>query len=233
MMGLAGGLIACAPIGRIQRQVTFWGNLLVVFDYFFPGVIPGNALEVPEGLDFATQVVPAVIGAVSSNPLRAIEMAGVDQIELPYTTSDELVSSILGALFLAIVGADDLLERTHGTFVDNSATVYTGSRDDAALNAGVDRFEATEAARNYLETWYMPRGDLQIPVLTVHTTMDPIVPLFHEPAYAEIVASAGKSELLVQRVVNRYGHCAFAPQEQIGAFQDLVAWVENDVAPTP
>jgi pimeloyl-ACP methyl ester carboxylesterase len=229
----AGALPMCSLVGGGPMEIDYIFNVRVLFDYFFPGVIPGNALEVPAGLDFATQVVPAVIGAVSSNPLRAIEMAGVDQIELPYTNPDELVASILGALFLAIVGADDLLDRTHDTFVDNSATVYTGSWDDTALNAGVDRFEATEAARNYLERWYLPRGDLRIPVLTVHTTMDPIVPLFHEAAFADIVAAAGKSELLVQRVVDRYGHCAFAPQEQIAALQDLVAWVESGVAPTP
>jgi pimeloyl-ACP methyl ester carboxylesterase len=229
----AGALPMCSLVGGGPMEIDYIFNVRVLFDYFFPGVIPGHALEVPEGLDFATHVVPAVIGAVSSDPSRAIEMAGVDQIELPYTNADELIGSILGALFLAIVGADDLLDRTHDTFVDNSETVYTGSLDDTALNAGVDRFEATQAARNYLERWYLPEGDLEIPVLTVHTTMDPIVPLFHEPAYAQIVATAGKSELLVQRVVDRYGHCAFAPQEQIAAFLDLVNWVESGVAPTP
>jgi hypothetical protein len=31
-----GGLAACGPIGSLRRQVNYWGDLLVVFDYFFP-----------------------------------------------------------------------------------------------------------------------------------------------------------------------------------------------------
>ena len=94
-------------------------------------------------------------------------------------------------------------------------------------------FESSPAGDNYLKHWYEPDGQLDIPVLTLHTSMDAVVPLFHEPAYAETVAAAGRSEMLVQRTVDRYGHCAFTGPEQIGAFLDLVAWVETGVAPTP
>ena len=76
-------------------------------------------------------------------------------------------------------------------------------------------------------------GKLSFPVLTLHTTRDPLVPLFHEPVYAAIVDAAGKSDLLVQRVIDRFGHCEFTLEEQIEAFQDLVNWVENGVKPTP
>ena len=31
-----GGLAACGPIGSFRRQVNYWGDVLVVFDYFFP-----------------------------------------------------------------------------------------------------------------------------------------------------------------------------------------------------
>ena len=90
-----------------------------------------------------------------------------------------------------------------------------------------------EDARNYLQRWYQPKGNLRIPVLTLHTTMDPVVPFWHQPAYAAIVADAGRSDLLVQRTVDSYGHCAFTPEEHITAFMDLVSWVETGVAPAP
>ncbi len=229
----AGALPMCGLVGGGPAEIDYIFNVRILFDYFFPGVIPGSPLEIPEGLDFNADVVPAVVGAILSNPGAAFELAGVDQIELPFTNFGELINSILSAIFFNIVGTEDFFDRTHHVFVENSTTLYTGSSDDAALNSGVARFAATPDARNYLEHWYLPRGNLKIPVLTLHTTLDPIVPLFHEPAYAAIVDAAGKSDLLVQRVINRYGHCTFTLAEQIDAFQDLVNWVENGVVPTP
>ncbi|MGI9629262.1 MAG: hypothetical protein ACR2QM_20735 [Longimicrobiales bacterium] len=228
-----GALPLCGPIGGGALEVDYIYDARVLFDYFYPGVLPGDALNVPEGLDFGADVVPAVFAAVSGNPAPAFQMAAVDQIELPFTTPGELINSILSALFFSTVGTADFFDRIGGDFFENSTTVYSGSLDDDALNAGVDRFQRTRRAGRYFKRWYQPRGKLKIPVLTVHTSMDPIVPLFHEPAYEAIAASAGRSDYLVQRTVDRYGHCTFTGPETITAFLDLVNWVEDGVVPTP
>ena len=34
---------ACAPIGNFRLQINYIGDFRVLFDYFFPGVIPGIA----------------------------------------------------------------------------------------------------------------------------------------------------------------------------------------------
>lgn len=229
----AGALPMCSLVGGGPLEIDYIYNVRVLFDYFYPGVLPGDALNVPEGLNFGTDVVPAVVAAISANAGPAFQLAAVDQIELPYTNPGELINSILSPLFFNIVGTADFLDRTNEGFFDNSTTVYSGSPDDDALNASVDRFTGTPSARKYFENWYLPSGKLEIPVLTLHTTMDPIVPLFHEPAYEAIVADAGHSDLLVQRVIDRYGHCAFSGPETVTAFLDLVNWVETGVAPTP
>ena len=39
--------------------------------------------------------------------------------------------------------------------------------------------------------------------------------------------------MLVQRAVNQFGHCSFTIPEQIGAFLDLVTWVESGLKPSP
>jgi hypothetical protein len=135
--------------------------LRVLFDYFYPGVIPGTVFEIPEWLDFDAHVVPAVTLAISTNPAPAIEMAGVEQLEIQYASIPELIGSILSGLYYNIVGTEDLLGRTHGrVMVGNIDTEYTGSSDDDALNAGVQRYEATPDAANYLEHWYQPSGKL-------------------------------------------------------------------------
>jgi pimeloyl-ACP methyl ester carboxylesterase len=229
----AGALPMCSLVGGGPMEVDYIYNVRALFDYYFPGALPGDAVNVPDGLDFGTQVIPAVVNAVVNDWPAAFEMAAVDQIELPFTSPGELLNSIISALFFNIVGTEDFIDRTRRGFFGNSTTVYSGSADDIALNAGVDRFEATPSARNYLEHWYLPTGRLEIPVLTLHTTMDPVVPFFHEPAYEAIVDAAGNSDLLVQRAVDRYGHCALSGPETVAAFLDLVNWVETGVAPTP
>jgi hypothetical protein len=71
----------------------------------------------------------------------------------------------------------DINERTHGRgFFDNRSTVYTGSSNDAALNAGVARYAASPEARAYLRQWYEPNGKLRVPMLTLHAERDPSSP---------------------------------------------------------
>src|SRR5262249_39894677 len=43
----SGGLAACGPVGSFRGQLGHWGDFRVVFDYFFPGVIPGSPVQVP------------------------------------------------------------------------------------------------------------------------------------------------------------------------------------------
>jgi fermentation-respiration switch protein FrsA (DUF1100 family) len=99
------------------------------------------------------------------------------------------------------------------------------------LNAGVARFDADRAALNYYEHNDTPTGGIGIPVLTLHTTRDPAIPFEHENIFAAAVAAAGRSALLVQRPIDRWGHCAFTPAEVQTAFGDLVQWVETGIKP--
>ncbi len=233
--GLFDGVLPmCTFAGGSGMQVDHVYGGRVLFDYFFPGVMPEDALHVLDGLDFNRDLAPAVVNALQADPARGIEMAGIDQIELQYASFPELVTSILTVLGAQVVFTEDLLGRTHGhSFFDNTATVYTGSQDDAALNAGVGRFVTTPDAANQAEHYYQPDGNLTMPVLTLHTTRDPNVPYAHEAVYAGIVAARGASGLLVQRAFNRFGHCTFTAAEQVQALEDLVPWAETGVKPAP
>ncbi|HJX88696.1 MAG TPA: hypothetical protein VJ277_14105, partial [Gemmatimonadales bacterium] len=97
---------------------------------------------------------------------------------------------------------------------------YTGSSDDAALNAGVDRYEPITLARAALGQ-YDTDGDLPGPVVTLHTTGDPEVPFFHEALYRAKVEAKGRLDRLEQRSVDRLGHCTFTAPELFDAFLAL------------
>ena len=62
-------------------------------------------------------------------------------------------------------------------------------------------------------------GDLEVPVLTMHTTIDILAPVQVEEEYAEDVRSQGDSAILRQTFVNREGHCSFTPCRDRGGHQ--------------
>ena len=70
----------------------------------------------------------------------------------------------------------------------------------------VARFAADSAALTSLAD-YETTGLLADPLVTLHTTADPIVPFWQEIFYAAKAQAAGSSSELVQIPVLAYGHC--------------------------
>jgi len=230
----SGALALCSPVGGGIQQAHYVGDTRVLFDFFFPGVIPGDVLHVPP-LEYSSNspVVQAIVGASLRNPQAAVALASVDQIELPWTSFPELINSMVRVLGYNILGTNDLLARTAGKSpFDNTQVTYTGlGAFDAVLNAGVGRFAGDGHAFDYLKEFYQPQGALKFPLLTLHTTLDPDVPFVHEQTLAAIVGKAKTSKWLAQEHYVRYGHCNFSPAEAASAFGRLVDWAETGVKP--
>ena len=234
-----GALPMCGVVGGTQLQVEYIGHVRALFDFFYPNVLPGDAVSMPEGLNLNRDIIFPALMAMRANPTGAIMISQITQTQTPFTDAGEPVTGILNALGFHARGINDLLDRTHGqNLFDNSETVYTGSPAVpawllAAINApgGVDRFASTPAADAYVEKYFQPSGDLTIPVLTLHTSRDPAVPIAHERALFDIANAAGTTSMLRQRTINRFGHCSFTLDEMVTAVQDLATWVETGVAP--
>jgi pimeloyl-ACP methyl ester carboxylesterase len=217
-----GALAACGPIGDFARQIDYLNDVRVVFDYYFPGVVPGSVIDPPdevrEGWDGT--YAPAVIAAVEADPERGLELAAVTGIPAEGLDAANLGATVADILWYNVLGTLDAQERLGGQAYDNGERVYQGSSDDAALNAGVARFTADPAARAELER-FENGGDPSVPISILHTTGDPIVPFFHQPLYAGKVEARGAGGLLERTDVERFGHCAFTSAELLGAFGAL------------
>jgi hypothetical protein len=216
-------------------ETDYIGNVRVLFDYFYPGVIPGDVLHVPP-MEYSADspLVKAIIAAIIADLPSAVALAEIKQVDLPYTTLGQLINSIVRALGYNIRGTNDLLARTGGASpFGNVSTTYTGLGVllNPALNRSVGRFSAEDGGIRYLDEYYRPRGNLMIPLLTLHTAGDPDVPFFHEAALAKIVAAAKRSQWLAQQSVQRYGHCNVRPAEVVRTFSRLVNWAERNVKP--
>jgi pimeloyl-ACP methyl ester carboxylesterase len=99
-------------------------------------------------------------------------------------------------------------------------------KDLAKLN-DTPRIAANPDAVKYLTKYITYNGDIDMPVLAMHTTGDGLVEVTDEQAYASVVKSAGDSSLLRQVYVHRAGHCTFTPAETISAFKTLVRRIDT------
>jgi hypothetical protein len=213
---------ACGPIGDFARQIDYFNDVRVVFDYLFPGVIPGSAIDPPEEVraGWEATYAPAVAAALADDPGAALELAEVTGIPAEGLDAGTLAETVVGLLWYNVLGTADAQQRLGGQPYDNEDRVYQGSSDDPALNAGVARFAADADVRAALSR-FETRGDLSAPISIIHTTGDPIVPFFHQPLYVDKVAAEGQSDLLQRSDVDRFGHCAFTSNELLAAFGAL------------
>jgi hypothetical protein len=84
-----------------------------------------------------------------------------------------------------------------------------------------------EAAAESMLGHSQPNGDLQMPVLSIHTTYDPLVPAEHEEEYADDVVSQGNRPLFRQAFVDRPGHCSFTSAELVAGVKVLEERVDT------
>jgi pimeloyl-ACP methyl ester carboxylesterase len=143
----------------------------------------------------------------------------------------------------------ELEQRAGGNIAHNVDHVYTLSDEDVAaimaegvsaetIQGWLDEMNARTnmqidpKARSYLRRYVDPKGNIKGPVLTVHTTSDVIVPVWHESVYRDTVEGAGRGESLVQVYTAGIGHCFYiTPEQYLQAFAAMEHWIETGERP--
>jgi hypothetical protein len=216
-----GVLAACGPVGDFRAQLDYFGDFRVLFDYFFPRVL-GPAWT--DGPDYGARARAAVaerwsyyqaqvLAALEARPLATAQLIATSRAPVDPFDPSSIGETVIGVLWYNIFATDDARARLGGRPFDNHTRHYTGSFDDARLNARIKRFTADPSALARIASEFQTTGQLQIPVVTDHTLLDPIVKATQELRYAAKVALAGQSARLSQLAVPRYGHCAFTVPE--------------------
>lgn len=231
----SGGLALCGPYGSFTTQTNYFGDFRVLFDYFFPGLIPGSAVDVPADLlnnwettTYSTTVKPVITdpaNAAKVDQLLAVANAAFDQNKA--TTK---IQSIKDILWYNIFATNDARVKLGGQPFDNQQRIYTGSTDDATLNQNVAHFPADAPALSAIAEGYETTGRLDVPLVVMHTDKDPIVPYRHVDLYQAKVNAANRAPLFASIKVQAYGHCQFSSLDIFGAFTQLNAMVSNPPA---
>lgn len=223
-----GGVAACGPIGSFEYQINYFGDARVLFEVFFPGVIPGDPFAPPQTLVdnwqtfYEQQVRPVVFDPANRAKLRQ----WVTTARLPFDANNFVATvevSVADVLRYAVVNAADA-EMTLGGFpFDNRSRLYTGSNNDLALNRAVSRLRVDAAARTEMRRHYDTRGQLAVPLVTLHTQRDQQVPQVHQALYT--LKTLGTGDFLAKHIpltVNRFEHCNFTAPEMLVSFGLLV-----------
>jgi pimeloyl-ACP methyl ester carboxylesterase len=249
-----GALAMCGMIGGSPAELQYVVDARATFDAIFPGVAPGSVASVPPHLTFYGDVAPAVLALFDpANPDlvlnigRAAAWASSNQVAFEFATPADLVRGMLELLYYHTLGLPDVIQAAGGFPASNQSVVYSwppsavpvlSTVDVAAVNSGCQRVGADPLALAWATQWYDTTGAISFPVMTVHTIRDAAVPIAHERLYADKVAAAGRSQLLVQRTVSHDpraeppdGHCSFKPAEELAALADLLEWVDTGIRP--
>lgn len=225
----SGGLAACGPVGDFRAQIDYFGDFLVLFNYFFPGVLASftDSGDIPtpehipaELMERWDAVQAAVLAAMERNPSARSQLLRVSRIA---TDPDDPLSvqSVLAVLWYDLFATNDAIDKLGGRPYDNSRRWYTGSKNDFRLNLRIPRFHADADAVVAMEKGYQTSGSLLRPLVTLHTTSDPTVPYWHEPIYNLKTLIAGSLLRHLNIPIVRYGHCRFDQSELLTAFAIL------------
>jgi len=109
------------------------------------------------------------------------------------------------------------LYREAGLDLKADLATLTQTADIAADPGSVETLRASSALT----------GELQMPVVSMHTLDDVLAPVQVEQEYAEDVRGAHDARLLRQFFVDRVGHCSFTPAEIAAGIELLQQRVES------
>jgi pimeloyl-ACP methyl ester carboxylesterase len=221
----AAGTAACGPIGSFRYQIDYFGDARVTFEYFWPGLIPGNPLHPSPGLiDGWSDYYDNVVGpTVMADTVRLAQWARV--AHLPFDPNDHdatLQQSVRDVLRYAVVNLNDAVATIGGFPYGNKGRLYEGSLNDEQLNRDVVRVGAEPKALREMKLNYDTTGELQVPLVTLHTTRDQQVPFEHEERYVRKVYLAGAGDEHELFAYVRYGHCNFTSDEALNAFFEML-----------
>ena len=217
-----GGMPMCPLASRPYLQVRMTCDINLVFAAMFPGVIP--------------PVSESIKGTAPQISMQKVAEA---------INSDTILSGAIARRFelkpedLAIVVMfndgimRDIGRQAGGNPFDNTNTIYSGFPDDWELNKKVERLAMTPGTEDFFDP-YDRTGEIDKPVLLVHTIYDQLIPASMAVIpYDNMVQKTGKKSNLVVVYTKGQGHCSFTPEETAKAFDLLRKWVSEGRRPQP
>jgi hypothetical protein len=251
-----GAFCACAAGSGATRV---WDNglpLMLAYDVVFGMPASwGTVGEVRNDIDFDTEVLaklaPELSNIANFPKFEFIRLvAGVPGRGItPPPPPTFFPGWALSDFFFMTEARAELQRRAGGPFVQNLDQNYSLTNTEEAYLAGLGlptpvvdawlaqmnarrNIEGDQNARNYVSHNTDYNGKIKQPVLTMHTIVDPLLPVSNEQAYGELIASRGREDQLFQTYTTGVGHCNFTGPQILTAVGAIDLWVRTGVRPT-
>jgi hypothetical protein len=238
-----GALLTSGVLGGGSRGYDYRVDLRVVYQYYCHNHPRPTEVQYPlwEGLRAGSTMTTAGLRArlqectgYASPPQErtALQQRNLDDILAVTHIPERTLESHLR--FATFTFRDIVHDRLGGRNpFSNEGVRYSGSHDDKALNAGVERFSADPTAVRDLSYDSDLTGKVSIPVLTLHAIDDPTAFVEHEAAYRAILQGAHRDQYLVQTFTDEHEHSELSTSEYANSISALDSWVRTGHKPTP
>ncbi|MGW5041581.1 hypothetical protein ACWEQK_25865 [Streptomyces parvulus] len=238
-----GVLLTNGVLGGGSRGYDYRVDLRVVYQYYcrnhprptepqyplWQGLRPGSTMT-NAGLDARLRECTGYDSAPADR--TALQQRNLDDILAVTGIPERTLESHLR--FATFTFRDIVSSRLDGHNPwSNRGVRYSGSHDDKALNAGVERFSADPAARRDLSYDSDLTGRVDLPVLTLHAIDDPTAFVEHEAAYRATLDGAGRGRNLVQTFTRESEHSSLSDSEYAASIAALDAWARTGRKPAP
>ena len=238
-----GALLTNGVLGGGSRGYDYRVDLRVVYQYYCDNHPRPTEPQYPlwQGLRAGSTMTSAGLRArlqectgYASPPRErtALQQRNLDDILAVTRIPERTLESHLR--FATFTFRDIVHERLGGRNpFGNEGVRYSGSHDDAALNAGVERFSPDRTAVRDLSYDSDLTGKVSIPVLTLHAIDDPTAFVEHEAAYRATLQGARRDGHLVQTFTDEHEHSELSDSEYATSIAALDTWVRKGRKPTP
>lgn len=250
-----GAMTACGAGAGATRTWDTSADLLIAYDAVLGVPAPwGTPGDIRDNIDFETEVM-AKLGPELSNPANFPRFEFVRLVTgnpgrglVPPPPPGFYPGWVLSDMFFATEARAEVERRAGGPVVETVGHVYDLTPAEvaylgalglpgtvvqawlAAMNAR-PAIVAPASSRNYLQHYADYNGNFQHPVLSMHTIIDPLLPVTHEAA---LLASVRPNRLdnLFQTYTSGVGHCNFTGPQLLTAVAAMQGWLATGVRPT-
>jgi len=236
-----GGFSLCGPCGYFQKQLNHYGDFRLLFDYFFPGVLPQDPdnpfTKIPPELitywdERPSSSIPSyselVVAALIANPKNTEKLMKVSRAPFDANDINTIGETVLSTLWYHIFTIENSIETFGGLAYDNSRKYYFGTgsfMEDLLLNKAIPRIRGDQQALEHVRLYYETNGEIDDPLVMMHTTLDPIQLFLQQQLYSLKILKNRNWKLFKPYRIEAYGHCNFTPEELLVGFNQLLSKV--------
>jgi hypothetical protein len=236
-------LLSAGVLAGGTRSYDFRTDLRAIYQHLCNNHPRPTETQYPLNIGFPAGVTPPTNANLTTRVNECLALNRAPALRTPEQA--EKVATILNVVKIAenqIVSHlawgtrhfQDISQRHGGSPFGNTGAVYTGSTDDAALNAAVPRFRADPAAYRSFAADTDYAGRIPVPVLTVKWINDPTAFVELDAHFRTLMQQSGTADRLLQTFVSAAeSHSYISDATYASLLTSLVQWVQNGQKPTP